>query len=185
MRLSLGSDTTSKIILGLDISTSCTGACCLDANGNVLLITPIVLAKCRTFTEKCDELKTQLSAIAKEHRVTEIFIEQNLSSFRRGLSSAHTINTLARFNGAADLLAYQVFGVAPVSLNVTNARNHLKIKMNHKDKTTTTKQKVFSWVEQCISVDWPRKKTGEIKEICFDMADAYVIAKAGLMGCKE
>lgn len=185
MKLSSELDTTSRIVLGLDISTSCTGACCVDETGNVMLIEPIELSKAKTFTEKCDVLRSRLSEIGKAHKVTEIFIEQNLSSFRRGLSSAHTINTLARFNGAADLLSYQVFGVAPISLNVTNARNHLGIKINHKDKSTTTKQKVFDWVEKSIDVEWPRKKTGDIREICFDMADAYVIALAGLRGCKE
>jgi hypothetical protein len=176
---------TSKKILGLDISTSCTGVCCLDDSGKIQLIHPIVLTKHKTFIEKCNFVRTSLEEISKSHKIDEIYIEQNLSSFRRGLSSAHTINTLARFNGACDFITYQVFGVVPVSLGVVNARNHLKIKIDHKDKSITTKQKVFNWVSCVTEVDWPLKKTGEIKEICFDMADAYVIALAGLKGCKE
>lgn len=176
---------TSKNVIGLDISTSCTGVCCLDSSGKILLIEPIVLTKHTTFIDKCNHVAESLREISNKVKVDEIFIEQNLSSFRRGLSSAHTINTLARFNGACDLISYQVFGVHPVSLNVTNARNHLRIKIDHKDKTTTTKQKVFSWVRAVTQVDWPLKKNGEIKDICFDMADAYVIALAGLNGCKE
>ena len=176
---------TSKIVLGLDISTSCTGACCLNEQGEILLIKPIELTKHKTFVDKCNFVRSSLMEIAAQHKVTEVFIEQNLSSFRRGLSSAHTINTLARFNGACDFISYQVFGVEPISLNVTNARNHLKIKIDHKDKTITTKQKVFNWVSSITSVDWPRKKSGEIKDICYDMSDAYVIALAGLRGCKE
>ena len=176
---------TSSIILGLDISTSCTGVCCLDENGNISLIEPVVLTPYKTFVEKCNSIKENLERVKKEHNVSEIFIEQNLSSFRRGLSSAHTINTLARFNGACSFIAYQVFGVDPVSLNVTNARNHLKIKIDHKDKTRNTKQKVFEWVDSKIQVEWPQKRGGEIKETAYDMADAYVIAMAGLMGCKE
>lgn len=176
---------TSRRIVGLDISTSCTGYCCLDEFGNVLAIEPIVLKDCKTFVEKCNFVGEELGRLAKDMKITEVFIEQNLSSFRRGLSSAHTINTLARFNGACSLVAYQVFGVEPISLNVTNARNHLKIKIDHKDKTKNTKQKVFEWVNSAISVDWPKKKNGEIKDTSFDMADAYVIARAGLLGCKE
>lgn len=176
---------TSKIVIGLDISTSCTGVCCLDESGNILLIHPIDLTKKKTFVEKCNHVKEALEAISEKYKIDEIFIEQNLSSFRRGLSSAHTINTLARFNGACDLVCFQVFGVEAISLNVTNARNHLKIKIDHKDKTLTTKQKVFNWVDSVTNVEWPKKKSGENKETCFDMADAYVIAKAGLMGCKE
>ena len=176
---------TSRIVIGLDVSTSCTGVCCLDEDGKILKIVPIVLAKEDTFTKKCNLVSSELQKIAQEMKIYEVFIEQNLSSFRRGLSSAHTINTLARFNGACSLISYQVFGVDPTLLNVTNARNHIGLKMNHKDKTVTTKEKVFSWVSDKIQVDWPLKKSGERKEICYDMADAYVIALAGLTGCKE
>lgn len=176
---------TSRLIVGLDISTSCTGYCCLDENGKILLIEPIVLKDCKGFIEKCNFVGEEFKRLSSGMKITDVFIEQNLSSFRRGLSSAHTINTLARFNGACDLIAHQVFGVHPISLNVTNARNHLKIKIDHKDKTTSTKQKVFGWVRSVTQVDWPVKKNGEIKDICFDMADAYVIASAGLLGCKE
>jgi hypothetical protein len=176
---------TSRKILGLDISTSCTGLCCLDDNGTIVLIEPIVLTSHKTFVEKCNLIKESLESVKREHKITDVFIEQNLSSFRRGLSSAHTINTLARFNGACSFIAYQVLGVDPISLNVTNARNHLKIKIDHKDKTRNTKQKVFEWVDSKIHVEWPRKKNGDIRETAYDMADAYVIAMAGLMGCKE
>lgn len=176
---------TSRIIIGLDVSTSCTGVCCIDENGEILKIFPAILAGEDTFIKKCNKLTSYLSEVSKELKVTDVFIEQNLSSFRRGLSSAHTINTLARFNGASSLIAYQVFGVEPVSLNVTNARNHVGLKINHKDKDKSTKQKVFDWVSLRINPEWPRKKSGEIKDICFDMADAYVIALAGLGGCKE
>jgi hypothetical protein len=176
---------TSRNVIGLDISTSCTGVCCLDSTGKIILIEPIVLTKLGSFVEKCQHVEKELARISKIVKIDEVYIEQNLSSFRRGLSSAHTINTLARFNGACDLISYKVFGKPAVSLNVTNARNHLKIKIDHKDKTTSTKEKVFSWVKACTDVDWPKKKNGDIKDICFDMADAYVIALAGLHGCKE
>lgn len=176
---------TSRAVIGLDISTSCTGVCCIDENGEILKIFPIVLTKEDTFIKKCNKVSSVLSEVSKDLKITDVFIEQNLSSFRRGMSSAHTINTLARFNGACSLVAYQVFGIDPVSLNVTNARNHVGMRINHKDKTKSTKQKVFDWVSARVEVDWPRKKSGEIRETSFDMADAYVIAVAGLSGCKE
>jgi hypothetical protein len=176
---------TSRVIIGLDVSTSCTGICCLDDSGKILKIDPIVLTKAETFSKKCNLVAAALENTKQEFLITDVFIEQNLSSFRRGLSSAHTINTLARFNGACSLITYQIFGVEPVLLNVTNARNHVGLKMNHKDKTVSTKEKVFTWVSSQVEVDWPVKKSGEKKEISYDMADAYVIALAGLRGCKE
>lgn len=176
---------TSSVVIGLDISTSCTGICCLDAQGNIVYVEPVVLTKHKTFSEKCNFVKDRLKEVRSKFNVKGVFIEQNLSSFRRGLSSAHTINTLARFNGACSYIAHEVFLLDPVSLNVTNARNHLKIKIDHKDKTKSTKEKVFEWVQSRTSVEWPLKKTGEVKEIAYDMADAYVVALAGLTGCKE
>ena len=176
---------TSRVVVGLDISTSCTGVCCIDENEKILRIEPIVLTKEDSFIKKCNKVLDHLTDISREFDVTDVFIEQNLSSFRRGLSSAHTINTLARFNGACSLVAYQALKIESVSLNVTNARNFIGLKINHKDKDKTTKQKVFDWVSDRVQIDWPRKKSGEIKEIAFDMADAYVVALAGLRGCKE
>jgi Holliday junction resolvasome RuvABC endonuclease subunit len=176
---------TSETILGLDISTSCTGICILSKQGDVLAITSVDLSKVKTFIEKCELMTARLSELSKLYRVSNVYIEQNMSAFRPGMSSAHTINALARFNGAVNLIAYQVFGVAPVLLNVINARNHVGLKINHKDKTSSTKEKIYAWVTQMISVEWPLKKSGAPRPECFDMADAYVVARAGWAGCKE
>jgi hypothetical protein len=176
---------TSDLILGLDVSTSCTGVCVLSPNGDLVDITFVDLSKCKTFIDKCNLITTRFQDIAKTRKVSKVFIEQNMSAFRPGMSSAHTINALARFNGAVNLIAYQVFHADPVLLNVTNARNHIGLKINHKDKTASTKEKIYSWVNQMISVEWPLKKSGAPRPECFDMADAYVVARAGWAGCKE
>lgn len=176
---------TSDTILGLDISTSCTGVCILSSQGELLKITSVDLSKEKSFIDKCVLMTQRLEELAKEFCVKSIFIEQNMSAFRPGMSSAHTINALARFNGAVNLIAYQVFGTVPVLLNVINARNHIGLKINHKDKTSSTKEKIYAWVTQMISVEWPLKKSGTPRPECFDMADAYVVARAGWAGCKE
>ena len=176
---------TSDTILGLDISTSCTGICILSCKGDVLAITSVDLSKEKTFIDKCNLMSLRLNDLSKTYSVSSIFIEQNMSAFRPGMSSAHTINALARFNGAVNLIAYQVFGVVPTLLNVINARNHVGLKINHKDKTSSTKEKIYAWVSQLISVEWPLKKSGAPRPECFDMADAYVVARAGWAGCKE
>ena len=176
---------TSDTILGLDISTSCTGICILSYDGNVLEITSVDLSKEKTFIDKCNLMSSRLKTLSKSYQVSSIFIEQNMSAFRPGMSSAHTINALARFNGAVNLIAYQVFGVVPLLLNVINARNHVGLKINHKDKSSSTKEKIYAWVSQMISVEWPLKKSGAPRPECFDMADAYVVARAGWAGCKE
>ena len=146
---------TSRRVIGLDISTSCTGVCCLDENEDILLIEPIVLTHQKAFIDKCILVEKSLDEISKKYKVDSVFI------------------------------SYKSFGVTATSLNVTNARNFLHMKINHKDKSVSTKEKVFKWVDERVEVSWPQKKTGEKKEISYDMADAYVIALAGLRGCKE
>lgn len=175
-----GSSLTSKF-LGLDISTSCTGICILDQNKELVLLDNIRLDKCSDFFEKCTEVKKYLDDLKKSHLIQNIFIEQDLQAFRPGLSSAATINTLARFNGAVTFMAYQTFGIRPDLINVTKARSAVGLKINHKDKSKTTKDKVFDWVSSEIDFDWPKKKTGSIKTSCYDMSDSYVICRAGII----
>lgn len=174
-----GSSLTSKF-LGLDISTSCTGVCILDQDKQLVFLDSIRLDKCSDFFLKCAEIKKYLDDLKKDHLIQNIFIEQDLQAFRPGLSSAATINTLARFNGAVTFMAYQTFMIRPDLINVTKARSAVGLKINHKDKTKTTKDKVFDWVSSQIEFDWPKKKTGSIKTSCYDMSDAYVICSAGI-----
>ena len=179
MNSCLGSNTTSKF-LGLDISTSCTGVCILDQDNNLVVLDSIRLDKCKDFFDKCATVKNYLDILNKLHNIQYIFIEQDLQAFRPGLSSAATINTLARFNGAVTFMAYQTFMTRPDLINVTKARSAVGIKINHKDKSKTTKEKIFDWVSGEIDFDWPKKKTGAVKTSCYDMSDAYVICSAGI-----
>jgi hypothetical protein len=103
-----------------------------------------------------------------------------MQAFRPGLSSAATINTLARFNGAVTFITYQISRVQPSLINVTKARSAVGLKIDHRDKTKSTKQKVLEWVQPQINFTWPTKKTGTVKTSCYDMADAYVICRAGI-----
>lgn len=179
MNSCLGSNTTSKF-LGLDISTSCTGVCILDQDNNLVVLDSIRLDKCKDFFDKCATVKNYLDVLNKLHNIQYIFIEQDLQAFRPGLSSAATINTLARFNGAVTFMAYQGISIRPNMINVIRARSTVGLKINHKDKSKTTKDKVHEWVSGEIEFDWPKKKTGAVKTSCYDMADAYVICRAGI-----
>jgi len=167
--------------LGLDISTSCTGFCILDDDCKLIKIDFIRLDNIDNFFEKSDKVEEVFNEIKKEFNIANVFIEQNLQAFRPGLSSASTIDTLARFNGTVTYIAYKVFGVKPTAINVIAARSAVGLKIDHKDKSRTTKEKVFAWVFASIPVNWPTNKKGGFKPSCFDMADSYVITKAGIL----
>ena len=121
--------------------------------------------------------------------VENVYIEDTLQSFSRGLSSAKTLMTLAKFNGIVSNITYEVIKVKPEFINVNVARKSLKIKIDktlEKDK----KEQVMDWVYSDLGgYEWPTKvisrgkNKGVVKyeKFCYDMADAYVICKAGII----
>ena len=113
--------------------------------------------------------------------MTAVSIEQNLQAFRPGLSSASTINTLARFNGAISFICFDVLNVEPIFINAIKSRSSLGIKIDYKDKTRSTKDKIYEWVSKQIEFDWPKSRTGSLKTCCYDMADSYVIARSAIL----
>ncbi len=177
------------MILGLDISTSSTGWSVLDTEGTLIEQSYIRLDKIKNTMEKATEVTTALSRIKEKYNITSVFIEENLQMFRPGLSSAKVLITLARFNGMVTLISYKVFGVEPEFLNENAARKLVGLKIDRKDKSKTTKEKVLEWVDDELnqSYTWPkrtlksgpRKGTEVYESGCYDIADAHVIARAG------
>ncbi len=86
-------------ILGLDISTSITGATIIQ-DGNIIenfIWDTRNKRKFPTLYEKAALINTDLRTIKKKHDITNIYIEQSLQSFRSGFSSAKTLSTLSSF----------------------------------------------------------------------------------------
>lgn len=181
------------MILGLDISTSCTGWCLIDAiDSKLLSIGCIELTKEKNFLAKAEIVKRELTLLSQQNDIKEIFIEENLQAFRPGFSSAKTLMTLARFNGIISYICVRDIGLDPQFINVNIARKNLGLKVDRKSKLTT-KDQIFEWVKNKTEIDWPVKilKSGPRKGAtvftpgCYDMADAYVIASAGFKIAKE
>ena len=177
------------MVLALDISTSCTGYCIFDENG-LVKIGYISLTKKKDFYQKANAIKQFFEEVFKSYDIKNIAVEENLQAFRPGLSSAKTLMTLAQFNGTVRWIAYEKFGIAPVSINVNTARKSIGLKIDKKDKSKTTKEKVLEWVSEDNSeIVWPTKvlKSGRNKgqtrvlNESYDMADAYVIGKSFLI----
>ena len=174
------------MLLSLDISTSCTGYCIFNEN-KLVDIGSFNLSKHKDFILKVKEVQSRLLEIKKKYDIKEIAIEENLQAFRPGLSSANTLMKLAQFNGTVQWVCYEIFDIQVESLNVNSARKSIGLKIDKKDKTKTTKEKVLEWVTvDCPDIAWPTKilksgkNKGEVRVIndCYDMADAYVIGKA-------
>jgi hypothetical protein len=181
----------TSCIIGLDISTSCTGVSVLDLSGNVIKLS-YHKPSGDTLVEKANDLKAFLSTFVDEAcneynlSVNDIYIEQNLQKFRRGFSSAQVINTLARFNGMISYIAFETFKIQPVYVNVNEGRKALGIKI---PRGSNTKEWIFQWCqEKYPKIIWPTKKlkSGPRKGLvifdscCYDMSDALITASAGL-----
>jgi len=175
------------MILGLDVSTSVVGICVYDRVEGLVELERIDLRKEKNFFEKAKLVEIYLTNIRVMYpQITDVYIEDILQSFSRGLSSAKTITQLARFNGIVSFLVCKIFDTEPEYINVNTARKTLGIKIDKTSKLDK-KEQVLLWVDNDLSgYDWPMKtlKSGprkgetEMEQFCYDMADSFVIARA-------
>ena len=182
-------------ILGLDISTSTTGWCLTKKNDNktILLDAGFIHHKGRrNLHEKSQDVTNTLEAIKKKFNIDAICIEENLQSFRTGLSSAKTLMTLSRYNGIVSHECWLRTGIVPTYYNVNSARKTLGIDTTKKARRVNEKAKdvVHRWVkshEIMKNFQWPTKtlrggpRSGQTIEDpgCMDLSDAFVMSLCG------
>ena len=165
------------MILGLDVSTSITGATLVDNTGDVVLMESIDTRKYKNFFQKAEAVKSFLTDLSNKHEIHEVVIEQSLQSFRSGFSSAKTLSTLSRFNGVVSWMCYSLWNIEPSYLAATSARKLCGIKVPKGEKA---KPVVLQYVldnEPKFVVEYT--KHGNPKPDSFDKADSWVMAKAG------
>ena len=121
------------LLLGLDISTSCTGFCVLNKSGDVVLLDYEDFKGCKDFWEKADrveeKIKNILGKLKSLGRIEKVFVEESLQKFRPGLSSAKTLTTLSKFNGITCYLVRSHTECSPEYLNVNTARKLVGLKV--------------------------------------------------------
>ena len=171
------------MILGLDVSTSITGYTIVD-NGKIILNGAWDTRKYKNFFDKVVHLKDGLDKIRKEYgtRITAVYIEQSLQSFRSGFSSAKTLSTLSRFNGIVSWLVFDQYGIQPEYIAATSARKLCGIKVSRGQKA---KQVVLNFLldnEPSFVIEYTRN--GNPKPESYDKADSIVIARAGAI-CEQ
>ena len=170
------------MILGLDISTSITGATVIDKAGKVVFNEAWDFRNKKYFPtlfEKGFEIKELLHELKKEYDITSVYVEQSLQSFRSGFSSAKTLSTLSRFNGIVSWLCYEAFELIPEYIAATSARKKCGIKI---PKGVKAKQVVIQYIlDNVPTVLIEYTKHGNPKPHCFDKADSWVVAQAGYL----
>lgn len=181
-----------EVDIGLDVSTSVIGICVLEkSTGKLLSISPVKLNKAslEDIWDKFLSFETAFKAAIKpEWKVNRVYVEDVAKKFSPGFSSAQTIVTLAKMNALACGVVLKHLGVKPTFINVRTARASLGIKIDTKDKTKSTKEKVFEKVLLLQpSFPWLQHiaKTGkhvgsQVYDTCNqDMGDAWVACRGG------
>ena len=169
------------MILGLDISTSITGATILNSSGTVIYNEAWDLRKYKTFFKKAEHVEEKLKKL--DYNIERVYIEQSLQSFRSGFSSAKTLSTLSRFNGIVSWMVYRILQIEPEYIAATSARKKAGITV---PRGTKAKKCVVQYIiDNVPSVSITYTKHGNVKPDCYDKADSWVIAKAGWSGCQR
>ena len=169
------------MILGLDISTSITGFCILDSEGEIIRADVWDTRnknKFETFFDKIQHVKDGLQEIKAQYPIQKVFIEKPFMFFGSGGSTAKTMAALQKFNGTISWICYETFNHKPTYFTAQQARKLNEIKVQ---KGKDTKKQILQWVlDNCpdFSVEYTHK--GNPRPKYFDIADAIVVAKAGL-----
>jgi hypothetical protein len=176
---------TSKLYLGIDVSTSCTGFALIDETGK-LIEASFVYLDSPDHHQRALDVKKEIERYSTRG-IERVSIEANLTGFQRGRSSAHVLMTLARFNGVVTYLAREVLSITPDVISVTIARNNLGIKIPRgSDPKAIVKmwvdsqEKDYTWQTKVLK-SGPRKGETVLEKGVEDAMDAYVIARAVLL----
>lgn len=127
-----------KFILGLDVSTACTGVSIVYMDDDKKL-TPMIVTHFRHKTQKdvdginalfvkCDTFTDKLGALLADNglydaetgvsRITDVVIEEPLLSS----NNQNTVATLLRYNGMVAYRVYKMLGIVPTFISSHNAR---------------------------------------------------------------
>jgi len=173
-------------VFSLDVSTTFIGACVLEDSNIVALEHIEFSSKMKSLWSKADHVRDvflKWSSDIRFHNIDHVFIEDAAKRFSPGMSSAETIGTLLRFNGLTSYLVHEIFKLDPQYIPVGAARKLCGLQMKQKKNAGGRGHKQQTYDAMMVTdlkhVTWPTKKSGALVEWRYDVADAFVIAKAG------
>jgi len=172
------------MILGLDASTKCVGWCRLNDDGSLYDVGYIWLEKIKNEYRRYDTVICALQNLQKFPEKFRVYIEAPLQRS----NNQNVVNILQRWNGMVSTAAYRCFATEPILIPETTVRKLNGIKIPKGVKGTDKKKYVLQCVRDLGMIDeskWEYKRTGNPKDYCFDMADAFCVARAGFNESKQ
>lgn len=173
-----------KTILGLDISSSCSGYAIIDINDKTLIAYGHikVLKKDKySIVERLDHLAKEINSLCFKYN-PEIIVIEEISKFMAHRSSANTMITLGIFNRVCALEVYKTTNKIPIFLMPITIRTAIKKHIGLKEKIK--KEEMPNIIKNHLydAFDIKMKKDGKtIDSKVFDEADAVAAAWAGLI----
>lgn len=187
------------MIFGWDISTSVVGCTILNEKGTFVKSTFFDFSKmakgAKTIFEKMEECESWIKETLTPYAsgVHDHFFEDRLGNFSKGFTRLQTLMMLAAFNAMFSYCATQIHGkmlsespeggalyfehIHPSTVKATMKRDGLVFA-----KGLDKKQVTLHYVRR-VNPDFPvtYKSTGKVHDHCYDMADAYITARAGFL----
>lgn len=167
------------MILGLDISTSVIGIAVLDEDKNLMSYDAIKFKSDVSLEERADFLSKEIQTLNTTWRIKHVFVEQPFIAFSGGKTTAVTMSKLQRFNGMCCYGLYCIYRNSPTLIQANKARGLVGIKVRRGEKA---KPVVLAWVKENYkgSFSYEMTRHGNPKPTTYDMADAVVVARAGI-----
>lgn len=171
------------MILGLDISSSCTGMVLIDPETKQIVFKKSVAIKepsKKSVYEIATTFIDELEIINGDHKITSIYIEEPLKSFTRGASSNNTIIRLIQVNAVVSFMCEYILLIKPIHIPSNTARATLGIKIPKSEKKNKKKKILDKVMEIYPDFEYGLNRVGNPENGTYDIADAIVIALAGL-----
>ena len=115
--------------------------------------------------------------------IDQIWIEESLQMFSSGMSSAKTLATLTKFNGIVSWISWDRFNIEPQYIAAVSARKEIGLTVPKGKRGKDVVMEHMLDKESWFVVEYGR--TGKIKPHFYDMADSFVVAKAGFLRCMK
>lgn len=188
---------SNSCIIGLDVSTSVTGYAVIDALDGSLHELDFIDMRGVEFWASCDVVSQRIMSLSNRHTCTRLCIEQTLQRYNSNRSSSHTLILLAKFNSIVSFICRDTFHVTPEYISSSSARKKCGITIVKPSTPIErrdphfTKRQIFSQMmllSDINTLQWPmtratpKNPNGRHKNECYDMIDAYVVARAAFLG---
>ena len=168
-----------KKVIGLDISSSTVGWAIISYDDSFYKleeyghIKPLKSSKGSLSVRSADYLDKIVDFLS-DKAPDSVAIEAYANKFSKGRSTARTIIVLSVFNEVTSIGCLKSLGFEPARYAVISIRSILSKIAN---KKISSKEDAFNFiVENFDSFKLRKKKTGTLKDECFDEADAIAVA---------